>query len=192
MLVYSADAAHADQWVIIKVTDYNSTSLSGKILQKSGTSNISSWTIFLTGEQGLQGATGPVGSAGSTGATGPRGPEGPCAIRNYSGNTVSLGGGTTDLDCTISELFDCELNNNSTLRLTNVSLGQRIFVKVKTMNPVRTLQWTNPPDGVLYWQGGNFTQTNVAGSSTLYEIIKFKEATGTSVYLGVTKNSFAI
>ena len=171
-------------YLIGKVTSYSGTTLSFEIKKRVGTINNNQWVINVTGDLGPSGPTGPVGSIGGTGPTGAIGATGPRTLRGANDTYVELNGGQLDLDCSTTDMFNCNLNMSTTLSFSNVSVGQIIYFKIKAINTVSSLSWSNPAGGTIYWENGvTPTQTSSTGKSTLYKFVKM-QANGQGVYLG--------
>ncbi len=168
-------------YMIGKVTNYTDTSLSFLVLKRIGTIESEEWIINVSGDLGPSGPTGPSGPSGPTGPLGGTGPTGPRTLRGAADTDVNMTGGTTILDCLSTDLFNCTLNDNTAIELTNVNPGQIIYIKVKqTANHI--ISWTDPADGTIYWENDIIpTQTQNVDGSTLYKLIKVHSD---GVYLG--------
>lgn len=173
------------------VTGYSTTTLQFSVTKKVGTAQSSNWKINLAGEIGSSGPTGPSGATGPFGIQGSTGPTGPRTIRGLNDPVVSLVGSTTSLDCSDTDGFSCELTDDTTLRLNNVSLGQRIYVKIKTLDNTKSVTWDNPNNDTneqIYWENNVVPPTANLNESNLYNVIKF-DSTG---YLGVATTGYVI
>lgn len=162
------------------VTSYGGTLLVFTVTYKTGSISSPNWNISLAGGIGPTGPLGPSGPQGQTGSIGATGPIGPREIRGLSDPVVDLVGGIQELDCTSNDAFVCKLSSMSaSVRLNNMSLGQVVFVKVKTMWGYggSNLDWESP-DGslgnIIYWSelGVVPTAPNV-DRWKIYKFVKF-------------------
>jgi hypothetical protein len=174
-----------DDYLVGKVTEYTGTSLSFSVLKRIGTISASSWAISCSGDLGPSGPTGPFGETGPTGPLGPDGATGPRQLRGATDTDHSLNGGTHTLSCLSTDVFNCLLESSTQVKLSDVSSGQVIYVRVKTDDANAALTWTHSDDGNLYWENDlTPTQTSTVGYSTLYKIVKIKHTPTEKQYLG--------
>jgi hypothetical protein len=173
------------------VSSYSGTSLQFSITKKVGSSQSSNWKINLAGEIGATGPTGPSGSTGPLGIQGSTGPTGPRTIRGLNDPIVNLAGSTVSLDCSDTDGFSCELSDDTALRINNMSLGQTVYVKVKTLDSTKSVTWDDPngtSSEAVFWANSVIPPTANLNESNLYNIIKF-DSTG---YLGSAITGYAI
>ena len=178
------------------VSGYSNALLSFSITKKVGTASSQNWKINVAGESGATGPTGPLGATGPSGPGGSTGPTGPRSLRGLSDPVVSLAGATVALDCSSTDAFSCDLSDDTTLRLNNMSLGQVTYIKIKTSDSTKSVTWGNPNDDsneVIYWEsraesGSTAIPTANLNESNLYQIIKFTSDN----YLGLATTGYAV
>lgn len=170
LLITSTNVTYPGQYILVKVVSYSSSLLTFKILYINGTATIASWSINLSGLLGASGPTGPVGSIGSSGSTGSTGPAGVTSFRGGA-NAVIAASGIVTLDCSLSDIFHVQLNATSTLKLSNISAGQKAFILVEATSAGIAAGASVTLESVLF-DGGTSSQVAAANHATLYEVIK--------------------
>jgi hypothetical protein len=136
------------------------------------------------------------GGPGLTGATGPQGDRGTTTLRSPT-DPIYITSSTQDLDCSVSDVFHCSLDSNSTVRLTGASNGQRIYVIMQCSNINHALTWSadnivgSSASGVIRWQNGfPPSLTGEVGSVTMYEFLVVPLGGAAYTFLGWGSNKW--
>jgi hypothetical protein len=71
-----------------------------------------------------------------------------------------------------------------------MSSGQIVYIRIKQTDPLYTVSWSAPSDGMLYWENDTPpTQTSEMDRSTLYKIIKIHTD---GIYLGTSWGDYHV